>query len=742
MMIMNRYIMRERRGEAGGPPPSRTAHGLRDRRGQFVIAAALLISMLTLSVALSIHQLSLQRQHLSYEPVEELVLGITSDLDRCLAHALSRASEVYYTSGSREMAEREGRAFISKWVKSVMASYSSHGIGLAMNSSSGSGGKLNVDFTLSWGNGTGLSQVYTEFRLDLASYGFRGWVGHSGKYVRLSTSPELIHCSEGSQGGEGSTSVVFSLVEGKDAAQQPVTGLMGEDITVWVNLTRTSMVQGNITGLRYLGMGHYNVTFTPKVNNNTMGLSLMVRTPKDRVYVAAYIPYRDIYVTLRSQLESSDTPTDEGWIRFGDNSYRPSTEPHAIDPGQYILWYTPENEGYRFLNWTVTGQASVDDPHSNVTRVVIYGNATIKAYYAVYTPPQPPPEPGLTVNLNSIEEDGETQNLGLIRLGEALFPLPNSTSIAGGVYTLEYTPETGYSFTHWTTSGEITVEDPNSTSTRAIVAGNGSITAHYRAIRIRLRSRHINNQLQENLGTIALDGEVYSLPQLLRILSGEHPVRYNPHNSSYTFIRWESDGGVTPHNSTGQETQITATNDGNLTAVYDLVPSLPPQSDDWSTLYVDTGYALNPISMCSNSSGKLTPPFSHGEEKQEAILESPETPYKITLDDNVRVIIHLRPDPPSSVKSINITLSFRYNGTTYTIGENSTNINSQGVYELIIDATSGQYPNNNQKQIPEKSVIVMNILINLEGPPYGTLFFYYGPDKPSKVILYSSTTPS
>lgn len=719
-------------GNLGKGRVRRGSHIL-SRRGQFVIIAALLISLLTLSLSLSIHRLSLHRQQLVHEPVEELVLGLSSDLDRCLAHALSRASERYYETGSNQLAEEAGRAFISKWVKSVMASFSSLGLGLAMNSSSGVSGKINVDFNLDWGRERGLSQVYTEFRLDIGSYGFRGWVGHSGKYVKLDLYPDLLKSSGGSWGEPGNTSLVFRLVEGKDVEENPIPNLSTEDLMVWVNLTRTCIVQGNVTDLRYLGMGRYNVTFTPRVNNNTMGVSLMVITPGERVYVAAFLPYQEIYITLRSQLNTSQTPTDMGLIQLGNTTYNPSAQPHPINPGEYHLKYTPES-GYIFLNWTTTGQVQVDDPHSSNTKAVVYGNGTITAYYAPYTPPQPPPpETGLIVNLNSVEDGGETENLGIIRLGEANYSLPASAPLNGSLYQLEYIPEAGYSFVGWTSSGYVTIDDPRSPSTTVVVSGNGSITAHYKALKILLRSRHWMNQLQENLGNITLHGEVYPLPKLLRILSGDHQVRYNPENSSYTFLYWESEGGVIPENSTSIETTLTVVGDGNLTAIYDLTPDMPPQNDeDWSTLYVDSGYSLNPLFMCSNSSGKLTPPFSNGKDNQEAILESPSTPGNINLTDKVRIILHLRPNPPSSVKKINVTLSYRNNETSDTLGEGSIDIYSQGEYNLSINISE------NQRHIPVNSVIVMRIIVILEGPPYGTLFLYYGPNKPSRVILYDN----
>ena len=67
-------------------------------RGQFVIIAALLIAVLTFSMAYSIHQINLQRQELAYSPVQELVLGITSDLERALNTACNASSLAFNAS--------------------------------------------------------------------------------------------------------------------------------------------------------------------------------------------------------------------------------------------------------------------------------------------------------------------------------------------------------------------------------------------------------------------------------------------------------------------------------------------------------------------------------------------------------------------------------------------------------------------------------------------------------------------
>ncbi|MEM3090452.1 MAG: hypothetical protein QXW17_01680 [Candidatus Bathyarchaeia archaeon] len=251
----------------------------RNNTGQFTIIAAILIAILTLSIAFSVHQLNLRRQELRYKPAKELVLGITSDLDRCLIQALGIASKKYNETWSQNPKTADnfpaievGKSYISKWVHVVTASYSHLSIRMHMETNPGS---PDVVFGLLWGQLNGLSSVWTKFELDINAYGFKGWVGQSGKLVWLMLSPHSLT-------DNNSTLLRFTVLDDYN----PVQNLASNYVVIKANVSN-SWVQGEILNLEYLGRGIYQVEFTPQISN-TSEVRLTVVTPNDNIYVSAY----------------------------------------------------------------------------------------------------------------------------------------------------------------------------------------------------------------------------------------------------------------------------------------------------------------------------------------------------------------------------------------------------------------------------------------------------------------------
>lgn len=458
---------------------------LRKRRGQFVVVAALLISIITLSIALSIHRLSLERLQLRYEPVEELVMGLTSDLDRCLTHALSRASQKYYASfinsTNEETASDAGLNFISQWLDSVITSYSTLGLRISMNAAK-YGGKTDVFFHLNWGIGIGISRVSTEFLLDIDSYDFEGLTIESNKYVWLRLNSAYFDYP--------SVSLNFTLMEGKNE-DKPIPNLSPKDLIILVCNSSGQELRylGNEskTELRYLGGGNYTLTFNHNATSITK-LSLFAITPFDKIYVMASTNSTEsgnissINITLMSQEATSSKPTNRGWIQLGDPP--PYNLPITIpikQPGEYILKYIPENNSYSFLNWTVMGQVEVRNSSENPTNVNIKDNGTIIAFYKEGGGDGNGGNGGpFKIYLSSIEENGRSENLGNIILEGTLYPLPNNTTRYEGNYSVEYVPKNfNYQFLYWTSSGGVIPWNSTKNDTNITLVGNGSLTAVY-----------------------------------------------------------------------------------------------------------------------------------------------------------------------------------------------------------------------------------------------------------------------
>jgi len=593
----------------------------RNVRGQFVIIAALLISILTLSLVLSIHQINLNRQQLGYQPVQELVLGITSDLDRALTHALSVATKSYNDSGNEEYAIKNGTAFISKWVNSILASYSH--LGLRMNINETGAGLTDVSWNIGWSREVGISQVYTQFDLDVDAYGFKGWVGHSGKFVTLQLFPSTIDITSDNQ----STTLKFQVMQGKGEAV-PIPNLTPDSLGIWAYVAKATRVPANITSLTYLGGGNYSVTFTPRIFEYMLGVDMTVITPGDNIFVSTYYGKdASFLLTLQSQEDNAATQNN-GTIQFGPTTYSLPQTDLPTDPATYFLGYTPENASYAFVNWTTTGSVTVQNAFSRITSITIKGDGNATAFYRRIIPVL------YNVTLNSRDwELPQRSNLGNTTLDNVTYTLPNNASLLTGDYSLSYTPANeSYRFLWWETTGGIALWNPYSNSTTATITGNGAITAVYMArppVQIPdpiLLSQEDNNA-SRNKGQIRIGESVFNLNNSLLTNSGVYLLEYYP-EAGYEFLNWTTSGLITVANASSNPTAANVTGDGVIIAFYRQVTTAIPQnftltlnSREWDSATTNlgsilldlTGYTLNtPVSFSSGDhSLQYIPDSSH-----------------------------------------------------------------------------------------------------------------------------------
>jgi len=254
------------------------------RKGQLVIIAALIILILMLTLVLSISRINLSIQELEYEPVQEIVLGITSDFDRCLTYALSLATHRYnITGGSLEEASQVGNEFIMKWIDATLNSYSNLGLNVTiLNPQSGA---TDIAWLMDWDSRVGVSCVFAEFRLDVDAYGFKGWMSRSLTAVFLNIMRDLID-------NRSIVIVEFQIIERKSGSFEPISNLTVEDLRLTLDLVLDMKIPVNITSLTYQGNGIYiiNGSYTPKDSiqpTEISGVTLSVITPDDNVLVSA-----------------------------------------------------------------------------------------------------------------------------------------------------------------------------------------------------------------------------------------------------------------------------------------------------------------------------------------------------------------------------------------------------------------------------------------------------------------------
>lgn len=253
---------------------------IREKKGQFVIIAALLIAALTLATTISIHEINIHRQEITYRPVDEFLLGTTSDMNRVLAASLAN-----YTDGviNQNLTEAKARIAasqsITNWTESMLNSYSSYGIRMKE--------QLLPTWNCLWNATTAYSLAAVTYDTDVDSYGFKGWMGRSYRYVQLQIFPESI------QNDSTTTSFNFTLKESVINAYTtvPISGLPqkpdNQSFRVGNYTPSKPFVPATNVSLQYYGNGNYKVTFNQLVNQTTLGVRLDLATPKDKVWISA-----------------------------------------------------------------------------------------------------------------------------------------------------------------------------------------------------------------------------------------------------------------------------------------------------------------------------------------------------------------------------------------------------------------------------------------------------------------------
>ena len=625
----------------------------RKNKGQFLIITALLITVLTLALVISVQQTAFHRITLRYKPVNELLLGLSSDMERSLTHALSLYSKEIFEGNSLN-AEQIGENFILTWKKAVMEAYSNLGLNLGL--------PFEPHFNFEWSYPIARTWVNMRYDIDVDSYGFIGWEGVAIKKVILEVFPETEVTDE-------NTTIHFQIQQSTtDSNLSPISNLNPENILIGSYIHGYDFSQANILNLQYFGNGLYSLTFDQLMNPSTNGVSFFIKTPDDGIYVG-YSNYDEIFITL-DVMEETGNPEKLGTIELNDVSYSDDTSgfgyPIPIFPITYSLVYTPE-PGYTFQRWETSGEVTIQDSFSHVTLIEIAGNCSVIAIYSEGT--FNPPIMNISLTLDSFNTN-ETldHHLGSIQL--------NETSYVDLPMTVEFYDVVDY-----------------------------------------------------------LDFE----------------ISYIPENSSFNFLFWDiGDSSVLFHNAELSQNILRILGNSSLTAFYKFVlpdtpeppepPEPPPPEDgDWSTLYFDRKRTLVPYELWTAQEGHDESHSSTGNLKQVSSHITPPTPYNITHAQLINVSAYITPVPPKSVKNLNFTIGFEYEGTYYRIAtEPEVEVDHKNdlyYVQLISQATESYVEGYGIFEIPQGSIIMLTIEVTFV-KDNGFLFVYHGYDRPSIIELY------
>ena len=228
--------------------------------------------------------------------------------------------------------------------------------------------------------------------------------------------------------------------------------------------------------------------------------------------------------------------------------------------------------GSSFTSWSGDLSGS-----TNPASITMDGNRSVTATFTLTsgtTPPPPPlptPPQNYTITLKSMDLKDNHINLGELLLdGQHYEPLSTATMVEGN-YALSYNSEPNYLFDHWETLGDITVNNPLSSSTNLIVTGNGTIMAIYTPIifEVSLGSRE-ENGTSTNLGSYIVEGVNINRNDTFKREAGNYIVTFKE-TIGYVFYGWEVEGGVAVNDTMKNPALISIHGNGSLTAIY-LIP--------------------------------------------------------------------------------------------------------------------------------------------------------------------------
>ena len=159
---------------------------------------------------------------------------------------------------------------------------------------------------------------------------------------------------------------------------------------------------------------------------------------------------------------------------------KPNFNPEPTDSWSFSIIYYVEV----YKSWNTTEDVRMALPSGKLTEVIKFESKTGDGF-AVFQSREGPNKPKLeieystkpvfAVHLESVQDTGDTTNLGLITFAGYTFSLPTDVDVVNGSYTVTYS--SGYTFVRWETTGDIAVSDENAPSTTVTISGNGILRA-------------------------------------------------------------------------------------------------------------------------------------------------------------------------------------------------------------------------------------------------------------------------
>jgi len=267
-------------------------------------------------------------------------------------------------------------------------------------------------------------------------------------------------------------------------------------------------------------------------------------------------------------------PSDTGHIVFNDVTYH-----HGGKAYEYLGEYTAvagNPEGFYFGHWTSTDGVSVSSPYSSTSQVTVSGDGSLTVVYVAEDP---------TITFNTEPSDKGAINFWFDDNNHETYYNGESVQVTSNWYMIESEIPSGYVFSRWSKTGEITICDEEEDATMILISGDGSIKANFKKLyKIDFcvsppEGGHINFEgfpFYNGDSFYLVDGEEYEIDAIA--------------NQDFDFNHWTTSGGVNVEDKNSESTILELSEAGMLKVNFDselYVPLLSyhPASLDFGKHY-------------------------------------------------------------------------------------------------------------------------------------------------------------
>jgi len=234
--------------------------------------------------------------------------------------------------------------------------------------------------------------------------------------------------------------------------------------------------------------------------------------------------------------------------------------------GKYSLEAGVIPDGYKFSHWMGMGKVIIKNPMSKETTAIIRGDGSITMVLSK--------EVGKTyeITFHILDESGKPVKDASIIFNGDEYHNGDSTEVYAGTYLIKAgNIPSGYKFSHWEASNNITIINPNSKSTAVYINGRGDITLilSKKVSKTAIVIFHIVDT-EGNIvlnASIEFNGAIVSNGANITISVGVYIIKTNVVPSGYKFSHWMVNGNASIEDSKSPVTKVSISGDCVITLV-------------------------------------------------------------------------------------------------------------------------------------------------------------------------------